>query len=53
VAAHAAGGHSVVEFLLCALLGITTWAAVQFLLRYAGVRLRRVDVLRCPCSWRR
>jgi hypothetical protein len=31
-------GHSVVEFLLCALLGITTWAAVQFLLRYAGVR---------------
>jgi signal transduction histidine kinase len=37
--------HSVVEFLLCALLGITTWAAVQFLLRYAGVRHRTVDVL--------
>ncbi len=37
-------GHSGVEFLLCAMLGFITWAAVQFLLRYAGVRLRQVDV---------
>jgi two-component system sensor histidine kinase UhpB len=27
---------SVAEFLLCTLLGVVTWAAVQFLLRYAG-----------------
>jgi len=37
-------GHSEVEFLLCAMLGFITWAAVQFLLRYAGVRRRLVDV---------
>ncbi len=36
-------GHSGVEFLLCAMLGFITWAAVQFLLRYAGVRRRLVD----------
>jgi signal transduction histidine kinase len=36
-------GHTVAEFLLCALLGFITWAAVQFLLRYAGVRHRAVD----------
>jgi signal transduction histidine kinase len=35
--------HSGVEFLLCALLGFITWSAVQFLLRYAGVRRRVVD----------
>jgi signal transduction histidine kinase len=38
-------GHSGVEFLICALLGFITWAAVQFLLRYAGMRLRIVDVV--------
>jgi two-component system, NarL family, sensor histidine kinase UhpB len=38
-------GHSGVEFLLCAMLGFITWAAVQFLLRYGGVRLRKVDML--------
>jgi len=36
--------HSGAEFLLCALLGFITWAAVQFLLRYGGVRLRKADV---------
>src|SRR5205814_6473604 len=36
--------HSEVEFLICALLGFIAWAAVQFLLRYAGVRHRAVDV---------
>jgi two-component system, NarL family, sensor histidine kinase UhpB len=35
--------HSSVEFLGCALLGFVTWAAVQFLLRYSGTRLRWVD----------
>ncbi len=30
----------VVELLLCTLLAFTTWAAVQFLLRYASTRLR-------------
>lgn len=38
-------GHSTAEFLVLALLGFITWAAVQFLLRYAGVRHRRVDTL--------
>jgi signal transduction histidine kinase len=37
-------GHSQTEFLLCAMLAFITWAAVQFLLRYARVRLRAVDV---------
>ncbi len=36
--------HSGVEFLLCAMLGFITWAAVQFLLRYAGTRHRFVDM---------
>ncbi len=31
------------ELLLCALLAFATWAAVQFLLRYASVRLRWVN----------
>ncbi len=39
----AALGHSVVEFLLASMLGLITWAAVQFLLRYAGTRQRQVD----------
>jgi len=38
-------GHSEVEFLACATMGFTAWAAVQFLLRLAGVRDKRVDVL--------
>ena len=37
--------HSTAEFLIIALLGFITWAGVQFLLRYAGVRHRRVDTL--------
>jgi signal transduction histidine kinase len=36
-------GHAVAEFLLCSLLGFITWAAVQFLLRYAGLRHRAAD----------
>jgi two-component system, NarL family, sensor histidine kinase UhpB len=36
--------HSVAEFLLCSMLGFITWAAVQFLMRYAGSRARFVDV---------
>ena len=36
-------GHLAMEFLLCALLGFITWAAVQFLLRYAGLRFGAVD----------
>ena len=36
--------HSVAEFLLCSMLGFITWAAVQFLVRYAGSRLRWVDL---------
>jgi signal transduction histidine kinase len=36
--------HSVAEFLICTLLGVATWAAVQFLLRYAGERHRVVDI---------
>jgi two-component system sensor histidine kinase UhpB len=35
--------HAQVEFLLCIVLGFIGWAAVQFLLRYAGLRLRWVD----------
>ena len=35
--------HSELEFLLVSMLGFLAWAAVQFLLRYAGVRDRRVD----------
>ena len=38
-------GHSETEFLVGAMLGFITWAAVQFLLRYAGMRYRLVDVL--------
>jgi signal transduction histidine kinase len=37
-------GHSEAEFLVCAMLGFITWAGVQFLLRYAGVRHRIADV---------
>lgn len=37
-------GHSETEFLLCAMLGFITWAAVQFLLRYARTRLRLADI---------
>ncbi len=36
-------GHVAVEFLVCAMLGFIAWAAVQFLLRYAGVRYAWVD----------
>jgi len=36
-------GHVAVEFLVCSMLGFITWAAVQFLLRYAGLRYRWVD----------
>ncbi len=36
-------GHVAVEFLVCAMLGFIAWAAVQFLLRYAGVRYPWVD----------
>ncbi|MDQ2778505.1 MAG: ATP-binding protein [Pseudomonadota bacterium] len=32
-----------VEFASCVLLGLITWAAVQFLLRYAGERYRSVN----------
>lgn len=35
--------HRGMEFVLLALLGFVVWAAVQFLLRYAGTRLRWVD----------
>jgi two-component system, NarL family, sensor histidine kinase UhpB len=44
------------ELLLCTLLAFTTWAAVQFLLRYAITRLRWVNIalpvqcLLVPCS---
>lgn len=37
-------GHSETEFLVCAMLGFITWAAVQFLLRYAGLRHRVADI---------
>jgi signal transduction histidine kinase len=36
-------GHLAMEFLVCAMLGFITWAAVQFLLRYAGGRILLVD----------
>jgi signal transduction histidine kinase len=36
--------NGVIEFLLCTLLGLITWAAVQFLLRYARTRHRVADV---------
>ena len=36
-------GHTEVEFLACTMLGFIAWAAVQFLLRYAGLRYRWVD----------
>jgi signal transduction histidine kinase len=36
-------GHSEAEFLVCSMLGFIAWAAVQFLLRYAGLRVRWVD----------
>ena len=38
-------GHGSAEFLGCALLGFVAWAAVQFLLRYAGVRSKVVNLL--------
>jgi signal transduction histidine kinase len=37
-------GHSESEFLVCAMLGFCAWAAVQFLLRYAGSRFRFADI---------
>lgn len=40
---HAPLPHAPFEFLLCAMLGFIAWAAVQFLLRYAGLRLPWVD----------
>ena len=40
---HLPFDHQTAEFLLLALLGFVAWAAVQFLLRYAGVRLRLAD----------
>jgi two-component system, NarL family, sensor histidine kinase UhpB len=36
-------GHSEREFLAVVVLAFVSWAAVQFLLRYAGLRLRWVD----------
>ena len=36
--------HATAELLLLTLLGFIAWAGVQFLLRYAGMRLRAVDV---------
>ena len=36
-------GHVAVEYLVSAMLGFIAWAAVQFLLRYAGVRYLWVD----------
>jgi signal transduction histidine kinase len=38
-------GHAATEILSCALLGVIAWAAVQFLLRHAGARHKRVDML--------
>ena len=38
-------GHAATEILSCALLGFIAGAAVQFLLRHAGVRHKRVDML--------
>jgi two-component system, NarL family, sensor histidine kinase UhpB len=36
-------GHTEMEFVAVCLLGFTAWAAVQFLLRYGGLRLALVD----------
>jgi signal transduction histidine kinase len=36
-------GHAEMEFITVCLLGFTAWAAVQFLLRYGGLRLKLVD----------
>ncbi len=36
-------GHTEVEFLVCAMTGFITWAAVQFLLRDAGLRRHWID----------
>ncbi len=36
-------GHAETEFITVCLLGFTGWAAVQFLLRYGGLRLKLVD----------
>jgi len=36
--------HALAEFLLCSLLGLIAWAAVQFLLRYAQLRMRWLDI---------
>ena len=41
---HVPLAHSSAEFLVCALMGFVTWAAVQFLLRHAGTRSRVLDV---------
>ena len=38
-------GHVETEFITVCLLGFTAWAAVQFLLRYGGLRLPLVDRL--------
>jgi signal transduction histidine kinase len=35
--------HSALEFLLVSMVGFIAWVAVQFLLRYGGVRDERVD----------
>lgn len=40
---HMPLGHEAEEFVLLALLAFVVWAAVQFLLRYAGARIRWVD----------
>ncbi len=37
-------GHAAAEFLTVAMMGFVAWAAVQFLLRYAGVRRRQLDL---------
>ncbi|MFM7506200.1 MAG: sensor histidine kinase, partial [Rubrivivax sp.] len=36
-------GHTEAEFISVCLLGFTAWAAVQFLLRYGGLRMKLVD----------
>ncbi len=43
-------GNAVVEFLLCAMLRLSRWAAVQFLLRYAGHAPPLGRPRRCRCS---
>jgi signal transduction histidine kinase len=37
-------GHPATEWLWLCLLGLATWGTVQFLLRYAGARLRAADI---------